>query len=95
MNLHMALGLAVSGLAFLHVIAAIPSLGESSVIEGGMTALLPGVFGFFVIVAHTGVGLQLRKPKLRERMSKRLVHRITALLVVLAIVVHVIMLRQS
>lgn len=95
MNAHAALGLGVSALAFFHVVAAIPALGESSVVEGGMTALLPGVLGFFVLVAHTGVGLQLRQPKLRERPSKRVVHRITATLVVLAVAAHVVLLRAT
>lgn len=92
-GVHVVLGLAVSGLAFFHVIAAIPALGEPAVVEGGMTALLPGVIGFFVLVAHTGVGLQLRRNDLRGRPKKRTIHRVTASLIVLAVAVHVLMLR--
>jgi len=94
-DVHLALGLGVSAVAFLHVIAAIPALGEPAVVEGGMLALAPGVLAFFVLVAHTGIGLQLRKPKLRDRIDKRRVHQITATLIVLAIAAHVVMLRQA
>lgn len=98
---HMTLGIAVSALAFAHVLAAIPSLGEPAVVAGGMAALAPAVAAFFVLVAHTGVGLQLwrspvtgtSKTKHAERARKRRLHRITATLIVLLIAAHVGMLR--
>lgn len=93
-DVHLVLGLGVSALAFFHVIAAIPALGDSAVVEGGMGAMAPGVLGFFVLVAHTGVGLQLRKNKLRDRPNKRRLHQITASLIVVAVAVHVFMLRR-
>lgn len=92
---HVMLGVVVSALAFVHVIAAIPALGEASVVDAGMTALAPAVIAFFGLVAHTGVGLQLRRPELRERPAKRRVHQITATVIVLAVAAHVLALRAA
>lgn len=94
LSAHVALGIAVSALAFVHVIAAIPSLGESAVVAGGMGALAPGVAAFFCLVAHTGVGLQLRRPNLRDRAQKRRLHLCTASVIVIAAAAHVWMLRR-
>ena len=93
-DVHLALGLGVSALAFFHVIASIPELGEPAVVEGGMAALAPGVLAFFVLVAHTGVGLQLRQNKLRERSSRRRLHQLTAASIVAFVALHVVMLRR-
>ena len=50
---------------------------------------------FFVLFAHVGVGLQLRNPALKRRASKRRTHVITASLIVLAIALHVVLLRAG
>lgn len=93
-DVHLVLGLGVSALAFFHIIASIPELGESAVVEGGMAALAPGVAAFFVLVAHTGVGLQLRQNKLRQRSGKRRLHQITASLIIVFVALHIAMLRS-
>lgn len=53
-----------------------------------------GALTFFILIAHSGIGLQLRREKLKDRVAKRRLHRITAISIVLAAALHVIMLRR-
>ena len=92
---HVALGAAAAVFAFVHVLLALPALGSSQAIAGGATALLPAGGAFFVLVAHAGVGLQLRDPKLRDRPKKRRVHQATAITIVVLVLVHVVVLRVA
>src|SRR6476619_7059155 len=64
-RIHVVVGLTTAALAFAHTMAVIPALGSPAAIGGGVLALLFGVVAFFLLVAHAGLGLQLRNPKLK------------------------------
>jgi cytochrome b561 len=81
-------------MAFVHTLFVMPALGSPAAITGGATAMAPGAAAFFVLVAHTGVGLQLRRERLKERAQKRRVHLTTATLIVALVALHVIFLRR-
>jgi hypothetical protein len=86
---HVALGVATSVLAFTHTLTALPALGSPAATAGGALALVPGGAAFFVLIAHSGIGLQLRDPKLRARAEKRKVHGLTAMTIVATAALHV------
>jgi hypothetical protein len=85
---HAVLGLSTSALAFAHTLSIITALGSPAATAGGMLALLPGGAAFFVLIAHTGIGLQLRDEKLRERAAKRRTHVATALTITTLVLLH-------
>lgn len=85
---HVVLGLSTSALAFGHTLTIIPALGSPAATAGGMLALVPGGVAFFVLVAHTGIGLQLRDEKLRTRAQKRRTHLTTALVITSLVALH-------
>lgn len=94
-RLHVAVGLATAALAFLHTMTALPALGTPAATGGGMSALLPAGAAFFLLVAHAGLGLELRHPKLKDRVRKRRMHTLTALLIILAVTLHVVALERA
>ncbi len=94
-RVHAALGMATAAAAFGHTLTAVPVLGTSRALGGGMLALAAGGLAFFVIVAHVGVGLQLRSPRLRGRKDKRRTHQITALLIAATVGAHVVALVRA
>ncbi|MEZ4444699.1 MAG: hypothetical protein R3B72_36830 [Polyangiaceae bacterium] len=85
---HVAIGLVVATLAFLHTLVAIVALGSPSAVAVGDLALAAGGLAFLALTAHTGLGLQLRRPKLPDRVAKRRSHTLTALLICAAVGVH-------
>lgn len=85
---HVVLGLSTSALAFGHTLSILTALGTPAATAGGMLALLPGGLAFFVLMAHTGIGLQLRDEKLRDRAKKRRTHFATALTITTLVAVH-------
>lgn len=87
-RIHVALGLSTSALAFAHTLTIIPALGSPAATAGGMLALVPGAGAFLVLVAHTGIGLQLRDEKLRGRAQKRRTHLTTALVITTLVLIH-------
>jgi hypothetical protein len=89
------LGFGTSALAFLHTLAVIPELGEPAAIRGGMFALLPAGAAFFLLMAHTGIGLQLRNERLRDRATKRRMHLTTASSIVVVVAMHVLGLHRQ
>jgi hypothetical protein len=93
LRIHVVVGLTTSALAFAHTLLALPALGSSEAIGAGVGGLLAGALAFCVLVAHAGIGLQLRQPKLRKRESKRRTHVITAIGITLAAAAHVVALR--
>jgi cytochrome b561 len=95
MRTHAAIGLGVTAVAFGHTLTSVAMLGEARAIGGGMLALAPGAVAFLILLAHTGVGLQLRRPQLRDRARKRRVHATTAILIVTAVVTHVVVLLRA
>jgi hypothetical protein len=94
-RLHVTVGLATAALAFAHTLLALPALGSPKAIAGGVLALLPAGGAFFLLVAHAGLGLSLRDPKLRDRARKRRMHTTTAILIMGTVLAHVLMLEQS
>jgi 4-amino-4-deoxy-L-arabinose transferase-like glycosyltransferase len=89
---HVVLGTVTTMLASGHTFVVLPELGSSTAIAGGMLALAPGALAFFVLFAHVGLGLQLRKEKLKDRAKKRRAHLATALTIAIAAVVHAVLL---
>jgi len=85
---HVALGLTTSAVAFLHTIFVLPALGSPASIAGGVLALLAGAVAFFLLVAHAGIGLQLRDPSLRARARKRRSHLGTAIAIAVVVSLH-------
>lgn len=94
-HLHVLVGLATSAFAFLHTIMVLPALGSAAAIGAGALALLAGGAAFFLLVAHAGLGLQLRRPKLRDRAHKRRQHTTTAVLIGASVGLHVVMLLRA
>ncbi|MEM9874967.1 MAG: hypothetical protein AAF928_08735, partial [Myxococcota bacterium] len=62
--------------------------GSPQAIASGEVALAMGALAFLVLLSHTGLGLQLRRPKLRRRGDKRRQHLITATLITVAVGLH-------
>jgi hypothetical protein len=94
-KLHVLLGFLTSMLAFTHTMMVLPALGEPAATGGGMAAILPGVVAFFLLVAHAGLGLQLRNEKLKNRASKRRAHLATAISIAIAVTIHAVVLQRA
>src|SRR5258708_31252195 len=94
-RLHVALGTATVILAFTHTLAALTNLGSSEAIGGGFVALMAGGVAFLIIMAHVGIGLQLRDVRLRDRVRKRRMDVATASTIVLVTALHVWLLRAG
>ena len=95
---HVWLGISTSAVAFAHSVFVLPGLGSPAALEGGVGgvgALLPGVAAFFILMAHSGVGLQLRDVRLRNRPRKRRLHVATAIAIVVTVAAHVIPLAMA
>ena len=92
---HVLVGFATVSLAFLHTLLMLTSLGTSSAVEGGMAALAPGGFAFFLLAAHAGIGLQLRRERLRDRLTQRRMHLATGLAIVIAVTTHIVLLERA
>lgn len=91
---HVVLGLVTSACAFAHTLVVLPALGSPAATGAGMTAIAPAGLAFFLLVAHAGLGLQLRDEKLKTRVKTRRSHAMTAALIVVAVSVHVVALRS-
>jgi len=91
-KVHVVIGLVTAAIAFLHTLLSVLALGSPSAVAVGDLALAAGGLAFLVLIAHTGLGLQLRDPKLRGRVEKRRSHTITALLIVAAVAAHAVLL---
>jgi hypothetical protein len=90
---HTGLGLIAALAALGHATSILPALGDPSVVRGGTAALLPGVLAVFLLVAHVGVGLRLRHPRLRDRARLRKTHVLVAATIACAVSAHVVVLR--
>jgi hypothetical protein len=89
---HVIAGSATAAIAFLHTFMILPELGSSEAI-GSDGALAAGGLAAFVVLAHVGIGLQLRDVRLRDRIRKRRMHVITALTILVSVSAHVALLR--
>jgi hypothetical protein len=94
-KIHVYVGMTVSALSFGHTLAMIPELGSPAATAGGFVALLPGGVAFVFLLAHAGLGLQLRDPKLKQRPKIRRQHTITAVLISLAVGAHAFLLERA
>jgi hypothetical protein len=92
---HVVAGTAVVVFAFVHSVGIVTDLGSPAAIVGGMVALLAGGVAFFLLMIHAGLGLQLRNPKLRDRIKKRSMHTTTATAIVVTVAVHVVLLMRA
>ena len=92
---HVWFGLGTALFAFFHTVVSLPSLGSPGAIGGGALPLFSAGAAFFLLIAHSGLGLQLREPKLRERAEKRRAHTLTAIAIAIAVAVHVVALLTS
>jgi hypothetical protein len=81
---HVALGIAAALLAFGHTLSALMSLGSERATAGGNVAIVPGCVAFMIVIAHVGLGLQLRNMRLADRVRKRRAHLTTAIAIVIA-----------
>lgn len=94
-RVHVVLGLVTSAIAFLHTILVIPALGSPAAIGSGPMAIAPAGLAFFLLVAHAGLGLQLRDEKLKGRAKTRRSHAMTAVAIAVAVAIHVFTLEQA
>ncbi len=92
---HVLLGTMTTLLAFGHTLAALSNLGSSAAIGGGFIALMTGGIAFMMIIAHAGIGLQLRDVRLRDRARQRRRHVVTALTIAAIVTAHVVLLRTG
>ena len=90
---HVVLGTTTTVLAFAHTLAALSNLGSSAAIGGGNLALMTGAVAFMIIIAHAGIGLQLRDVRLRDRARQRKRHVVTAITITVIALAHVVLLR--
>ena len=86
---HVLLGMGVCIVCFLHTGVALPNVGAPGAAAGGMLAMIPASLGFALLIAHAGLGLALRKPKLKDRIQKRRMHAVTATVIFLAACMHI------
>jgi hypothetical protein len=94
-RLHTAVGITAAAVAGLHTLLALPALGDPAAIEAGSLAFVIGSLGFLVVVAHVGIGLQLKVPALKDRLRKRRLHVLTASTLVALTVTHAWLLMRS
>jgi hypothetical protein len=92
---HVFVGLATSIATFAHTGLILPELGSEAAVGAGALAFLFGAAAFLVMVAHAGLGLGLRNPKLRDRAKRRQRHVTTALVLVSMVVAHVVLLMRA
>jgi hypothetical protein len=94
-RVHVVLGLVTSACAFGHTLLVLPELGSPAATAGGMLAIAPAGLAFVILVAHAGLGLQLRDEKMRTRAKTRRSHATTAILIALLVTVHIVALEQA
>jgi hypothetical protein len=85
---HVAIGMGAAGAGFLHPLVALLALGSPGAIGGGDLGLAFGGLAFMVLLAHTGLGMALRDPKLKKRPNARRAHATTATIIVVSAAVH-------
>ncbi len=92
---HVLVGLLTSIAAFTHTGLILPELGSEAAVGGGALAFVFGAAAFLVMVAHAGLGLGLRNPKLRDRAQRRRRHVTTAIVLSAMVVAHVVLLLRA
>ena len=92
---HVLLGLMTSACTFGHTLLVLPELGSPAATAGGMLDGVRGISILLVVIAHAGLGLQLRDEKLRTRAKTRRTHATTALLIAVLVAIHIVVLEQA
>jgi uncharacterized membrane protein len=92
---HVILGFVTSAFAFIHTLLVVPALGSPAATGGGMTAIAPAGLAFVLLVAHAGLGLQLRNERLKTRAKTRRSHTTTAIAIAVAVTIHIDVLEQA
>lgn len=92
---HVVVGLVVSAFAFAHTLVVLPELGSPAATGGGMLAIAPAGLAFVLLMAHAGLGLQLRDEKLKRRAQTRRSHTTTAIAIAAAVGVHIVLLERA
>ncbi len=87
---HFGVGLGAALLGFLHPLTAVIDLGSPEAVGAGALGLGAGGVAFVILLAHAGLGLKLRDPKLKSRPASRQKHLVTAILIVVAVTAHVV-----
>jgi hypothetical protein len=85
---HIAIGMGAAGAGFLHPLVALLALGSPGAVGGGDLGLAFGGFAFMMLLAHTGLGLALRDPKLKKRANARRAHLTTASIILASVGAH-------
>lgn len=94
-SLHVTIGVATAAAAFAHALVSVLSLGSASAVSAGNLAIAVGGAALLVLMAHVGIGLQLRNPKLRKRKELRTKHLFTALTIAVCALVHALLLATA
>jgi len=89
-SIHVIIGVSVAGAAFVHGLFGVMQLGSPGAIAGGNLALFAGAAALLVLMAHVGIGLQLRDPKLKRRPQTRAKHLATAFTIMVLALVHAV-----
>lgn len=92
---HVVVGLVVSAVSFAHTLVVLPELGSPAATGGGMLAIAPAGLAFVLLMAHAGLGLQLRDEKLKRRAKTRRSHATTAVAIAVAVGVHIVLLERA
>lgn len=87
---HAGIGALAGVFVLVHAGAAMPDLGDPSVVRAGNVALVPALVAAFLVVAHIGVGLRLRSPRCPARVRVRRTHAVLATTIVVAASAHVV-----
>jgi len=92
---HVLLGLFTSIATFTHTGLILPELGSEAAVGAGALAFVFGAAAFLVMVAHAGLGLGLRNPKIKDRAQRRRRHVTTAIVLSAMVVAHVVLLLRA
>lgn len=92
---HAGVGALAGVFVFVHAGTAMGALGDPSVVRAGNLAIFPALLAAFLVVAHVGVGLRLRSPRLRARVRLRRTHAAFATTILAAALAHVVALIVS
>ncbi len=92
---HVILGFVTSAFAFGHTLLVVPALGSPAATGGGMLAIAPAGLAFVLLIAHAGLGLQLRDEKLKRRAKTRRSHATTAIAIAIAVTIHIVLLERA
>ena len=89
---HVIVGIGTALAAFVHAVVGVTSMGSERSIAAGNLPFAAGAAAVLVLMAHVGIGLQLRDPKLKLRPQLRRRHVITAITIGAFTLIHAVLL---